>query len=98
MASLSVYEVHAPDDDWIPGQLRIIGDHIRAERVRQNFTQERLYLAAGISRWTLQEIEAGRGNPSARTLLRLARALDVPLAELVRDGPAAATGDVGGGP
>ncbi|MDX3839066.1 helix-turn-helix domain-containing protein [Streptomyces europaeiscabiei] len=92
-----MYEVQAPDDDWIPDQLRIIGDHIRAERVRRNLTQERLYLAAGISRWTLQEIEAGRGNPSARTLLRLARALGVPLAQLV-DGPAAATGDAGGGP
>ena len=78
--------MHAPpdDDDWVTDRLRIIGDHIRAERLRQNLTQERLYLAAGISRWTLQEIEAGRNNPSAKTLLRLARALGVPLAHLVR--------------
>lgn len=78
--------MHAPpdDDDWIQDRLRIIGDHIRAERLRQNLTQERLYLAAGISRWTLQEIEAGRSNPSTKTLLRLARALEVPLAHLVR--------------
>ncbi|MDX3037316.1 helix-turn-helix transcriptional regulator [Streptomyces caniscabiei] len=81
-----MYEVHAPsdDDDWVQDRLRIIGDHIRAERLRQNLTQERLYLAAGISRWTLQEIEAGRSNPSTKTLLRLARALEVPLANLVR--------------
>lgn len=76
-----------PDDDddaWFSGQLRAIGARIQAERLHQNLTQERLYLAAGISRWTLQEIEAGRSNPTARTLLRIARVLNVPLADLVR--------------
>ena len=72
------------DDDWVPDQLRAIGTRIRAERLHQNLTQERLYLAAGISRWSLQEIEAGRSNPTARTLLRIARVLGVPLADLVR--------------
>lgn len=81
-----MYRVHAPpdDDDWLPDQLRGIGARIRAERIHQNLTQERLYLAAGISRWSLQEIEAGRGNPTAATLLRIARVLGVPLADLVR--------------
>lgn len=86
-----MYEVHAPpDDEWILDRLRLIGDRIRAERERQNLTQERLYLAAGISRWSLQEIEAGRNNPTTGTLLRIACALDVPLAVLV-EGPAAGT-------
>ncbi|WP_307627536.1 helix-turn-helix domain-containing protein [Streptomyces turgidiscabies] len=78
--------MHLPsdDDDWLHHQLRAIGGRIRTERVRQNLTQERLYLAAGISRWSLQEIEAGRSNPTAKTLLRIARVLGVSLADLVR--------------
>lgn len=71
-------------DDWLHDRRHAIGVRIRAERVRQNLTQERLHLAAGISRWSLQEIEAGRNNPTLDTLLRLARALDTPLADLVR--------------
>lgn len=47
-------------------------------------TREALHLAAGVSRWSLQEIEAGRGNPQLDTLLRIAAVLDVPLADLVR--------------
>ncbi|WP_246203832.1 helix-turn-helix domain-containing protein [Streptomyces tailanensis] len=81
-----MYRVHAPpdDDDWLLDQLRGIGARIRAERLHQNLTQERLHLASGVSRWTLQEIEAGRSNPTAATLLRLSRALGVPLSDLVR--------------
>ncbi|MFR9800084.1 helix-turn-helix domain-containing protein [Streptomyces sp. MS06] len=74
-----------PDDDsWMADHQRAIGDRIRTERRRQNATQEALYLAAGIDRVTLQMLEAGRGNPTLRVLLRVARALDVPLADLVR--------------
>lgn len=72
------------DDDWLTDRRRAIGDRIRTERMRQNRTQEQIYLAAGISRWALQEVEAGRGNPSLVTLLRIADTLNVPLADLVR--------------
>ncbi|OXS35363.1 helix-turn-helix transcriptional regulator [Streptomyces sp. XY006] len=76
--------MHAPDDDaWLTEHCRAIGDRIRAERLRQNRTQEQLHLAAGISRFTLQEIEAGRANPTLRLLLRIARELDTPLSSLV---------------
>lgn len=52
--------------------------------MRQNLTQEVVYLAAGLDRRTLQAIEAGHANPTLATLLRLARVLDVPLATLVQ--------------
>lgn len=71
-------------DPWLTDHVRAIGDRIRAERERQNLTQEQLYLAAGVSRWALQDVEGGRGNPTARTLLRIARTLGIPLADLVR--------------
>ena len=76
--------MHAPDDDaWLTEHCRAIGDRIRTERLRQNRTQESVYLAAGISRYTLQEIEAGRANPTLRLLLRISRVLDTPLSSLV---------------
>ncbi|MFM9811585.1 helix-turn-helix domain-containing protein [Streptomyces scabiei] len=87
-----------PDDDsWIADHRRVIGDRVRAERLHQNLTQEKLYLAARVDRVTLQRVEAGE-DVRLSTLLKIARALGMSLAELVRDGPAAATGDVGGGP
>jgi transcriptional regulator with XRE-family HTH domain len=87
-----------PDDDaWIAARRQVIGDRVRAERLRQNATQETLYLAARVDRITLQRVEAGE-DVRLSTLLKIARALGVPLAELVVDGPAAATGDVDGGP
>lgn len=72
------------DDEWLTERSRVIGDRIRMERNRLHYTQERLYLGAGISRDVLQRIEAGRHNPTLYTLLRIARVLDVPLADLVR--------------
>lgn len=80
-----------PDDhDRLQQERRAIGARIRAERERQNLTQETLYLAAGISRYTLQLAEAG-SDMKLSTLQRIVHALDVPLAELVREegGPGA---------
>ncbi|WP_435279372.1 helix-turn-helix domain-containing protein [Streptomyces sp. 1222.5] len=72
------------DDEWLTERSRVIGDRIRTERNRLGYTQERLFLGAGISRDVLQRIEAGGHNPTLHTLLRIARVLDVPLADLVR--------------
>ena len=72
------------DDDWLAERSRVIGDRIREERTRLRYTQEHLYLGAGISRDVLQRIESGRHNPTLYTLLRIARVLDMPLSDLVR--------------
>ncbi|MEW2161464.1 helix-turn-helix transcriptional regulator [Streptomyces sp. NPDC007084] len=71
------------DDEWIATRRHAIGARIREERLRQNRTQEWLHLEAGINRWTLQRIEAGEDSRIS-TLLRIARVLDVDLADLVR--------------
>lgn len=87
-----------PDDDtWIHDRRRVIGDRIRAERERQQLTQEQVILAARIDRVTIWRVETGQ-EMKLSTLLKVARVLGVPLADLMRDGPAAATGDAGGGP
>jgi DNA-binding XRE family transcriptional regulator len=72
------------DDAWLTGQLAAIADRIRLERRRQKRTQEWLYLEAGVSRWAVQDAESGRGNPTVKTLMRIARALNLTLADLLR--------------
>lgn len=71
------------DDTWISDQRRAIGDRIREERRRQNLTQDDVWMAARITRWTYQRIEAG-AEVKLGTLMRVARVLGVPLADLVR--------------
>ncbi|MFC8012192.1 helix-turn-helix domain-containing protein [Streptomyces cinereoruber] len=72
-----------PDDDsWLDERLQAIGVRLRTARMHQNLTQERVYLAARVDRSTLQDIEAGRGNPRFTTLARIAYVLGVPLDEL----------------
>jgi transcriptional regulator with XRE-family HTH domain len=73
-----------PDDDsWIIERHAAIGNRLQAERLRQNLTQESVFLAAGIDRRTLQAIEAGQGNPTVATLLKIAYVLGIPLTDLI---------------
>ncbi|MEU3256092.1 helix-turn-helix transcriptional regulator [Streptomyces sp. NPDC006997] len=71
------------DDTWMRARQRAIGARVRAERRRQNLSQEAVFLAAGIDRRTLQLLEAGDGNPTIATLLRVAYVLEVDLADLM---------------
>jgi DNA-binding XRE family transcriptional regulator len=71
------------DDDWLPERRRAIGRRIRAERLRQNATQDQVWAAARIDRRTLQFVERGE-EVKLGTLLRIAHVLGVPLSDLVR--------------
>ncbi|ELP61770.1 helix-turn-helix transcriptional regulator [Streptomyces turgidiscabies] len=74
----------APDDDtWITDRRRAIGAQVRAERERQNLTQEQVILAARLDRVTLWRVESGE-EYKLSTLLRIAHVLEIPLADLVR--------------
>jgi transcriptional regulator with XRE-family HTH domain len=75
--------VHHPSHDtaWLAASRRRIGDRLRAERLRQNLTQDAVWLAAGISRGTLQRAEAGE-DVTLSTLLRILRVLGMPLGGL----------------
>lgn len=52
--------------------------------MRGNLTQEVFAEMTGIDRRTVQRIERGTSDPSYRTLLLISKALNVPLADLVR--------------
>ncbi|MFF7521262.1 helix-turn-helix domain-containing protein [Streptomyces pseudovenezuelae] len=72
------------DDDWINECQQKVGRRIQAERLRQDLTQEAVYLAAGLDRRTLQTVESGTSNPTLATLLKIAHVLDVDVAEFFR--------------
>lgn len=71
-----------PDDDsWIPARQQVIGDRIRAERIRQGLTQDQVWMTARITRWTYQRIERGQ-DAKLSTLLRVAWVLQMSLGDL----------------
>ena len=75
------------DDEWIADRRRAIGERFRAERLRQNLTQDAVYLTSGVSRYTLQRVESG-AEVRLSTLIRIAWVLELPLAELLGERPA----------
>lgn len=70
--------------DRTPALRRVIGEHIREARLHANLTQETLALRIGIDRSSIVEIEQGQRNMTINTFIRIADAIGVPLAQLVR--------------
>lgn len=63
--------------------LRELGQRVRQRRGQQGLTLKELAARAGLSMRFLVQVEAGRGNPSVRSLAALAGALDLPLPALL---------------
>lgn len=63
---------------------RRLGAHLRALRRERNLTQEQLAERANVHPTYITRIEAGRSMPALDVLTRLAAALGVSTAELVR--------------
>lgn len=57
---------------------------LRRQRKARRLSQEALAKKARLSREYLSKLEAGKYNATVATLQRLARALGMPLAELLR--------------
>jgi transcriptional regulator with XRE-family HTH domain len=62
----------------------MLGETIREIRELRGMTIKQLAEGAGIHRVFLQRLETGKENPSARTLVALAAALQILPAELFR--------------
>jgi XRE family aerobic/anaerobic benzoate catabolism transcriptional regulator len=65
--------------------LTMLGERVRDARARHGMPRRILAHDSGISERYLAELESGRGNFSIVLMRRLAKALDVPVAELVSD-------------
>lgn len=62
----------------------LLGRNVRTWRQERGMSQEQLALDAGMKRSYLSELERGLRNPSVRALGRLAVALNIDAAELLR--------------
>lgn len=61
--------------------LALLAWNLRRLRAERGVSQERLAADSGVDRAYISELERQRGNPSLPLLDRLARILEVPLAE-----------------
>lgn len=66
----------------------LLGKNVRDARQAKRMTQEALALEADMKRSYLSELEAGKRNPTVKALGRLAIALEIEAAELLRKAPA----------
>ncbi|MFI8438642.1 helix-turn-helix domain-containing protein [Streptomyces sp. NPDC079020] len=76
---------HPMPDDRVLARRRAVGGHLRAARLYANLSQEQVALGAGIRIATYSNIEQAHASPRLDTLIRIADAIGVPLAELVRE-------------
>lgn len=75
---------------------RAIGEQIREARVYANLSQQTVAERVGMSRDNYGIIERGQASPTLDTLLGIADAIGVPLADLVREEPRPTAGDADG--
>lgn len=68
----------------MPRERRALATAVKELRARRGMTQEEVATAAGVSRGYLGELEQGRRRPSFEGVVRVARALDVELVELIQ--------------
>ncbi|MGW3727328.1 helix-turn-helix domain-containing protein [Streptomyces sp. NPDC000851] len=73
-----------PPDDWVIARRREVGEQIRRVRELHNLTQHQVCRRSGIDIATYSRIEQGHSSPLLDTLIRIADAIGVPLADLVR--------------
>jgi transcriptional regulator with XRE-family HTH domain len=73
-----------PPDERVLARRRQVGEQIRRVREGLNLTQPDVCGRSGIDIATYSRIEQGHSSPLLDTLIRIADAMDVELAELVR--------------
>ncbi|MFJ8866704.1 helix-turn-helix domain-containing protein [Streptomyces sp. NPDC102473] len=78
-----MYDQPLPRDRVI-ARRQAVGEHIRAVRLRANLTQEQVSLRSGIGLASYNRIEQGHASPMLDSLIRIADAIGVDLADLVR--------------
>lgn len=71
------------DEELYAEYLQKVGDKILEYRVKMNMSQGALALECGMDKPNLRKLEKGKGNPTVKTLLRLAMALEIEPKELL---------------
>ena len=73
-------------DGGLDAYLAGLGERVRAARARRGMSRRILSRASGVSERYLAQLETGKGNISIALLRKVAEAMSVPLADLVREG------------
>jgi transcriptional regulator with XRE-family HTH domain len=68
----------------MPDLVNRLAHAIQRRRLERRLTQEELAAKAGITRGYLARLETGRHEPTLTTLQRLAKALKVTVADLIK--------------
>ncbi len=68
-----------------PLVLQKLGGNIRSIRLKKGLSQEKLAELSGLHRTYIGGVERGERNISLINLVRLAKALDIPIDTLVKD-------------
>ncbi|MET9923402.1 MULTISPECIES: helix-turn-helix transcriptional regulator [unclassified Streptomyces] len=74
-----------PPDPRLLERRRRVADRIRAARLHANLSQQDVIERTGLDRSAYQDIERARASPLLDNLFRIADAIGVPLADLVRE-------------
>ena len=64
--------------------MHTLGNNIRAERFRMGYTQEELAEKSGFHRTYIGDVEKGVKNITVNNCLIIAKALSLPLSDLIR--------------
>ena len=63
--------------------LQILGHNLKVERVKKDYTQEKLAELSGVQMQHISKIEKGESNIKVLTLINLLKALDIPFESLL---------------
>jgi transcriptional regulator with XRE-family HTH domain len=64
--------------------LRKLSKRVKELRLKKGLTQEKIAYENDISKGNYSDIENGIGNPSLKTLLKIANSLEISLSELFK--------------
>ncbi|WP_406420078.1 helix-turn-helix domain-containing protein [Streptomyces sp. NBC_00842] len=74
-----------PPPDWVLTRRRAVGGQIRAARTAAGLTQQDVAERTGMDRAAYNRVEQGHASPLLDSLILIADAIGVPLADLVQE-------------
>jgi len=63
--------------------LKKIGQQVRSYRIRKHLTQEQLGSLCNVEKASISRLEGGQTNATIRTLMTIAKALDISITDLL---------------
>lgn len=71
------------EKEKVQARIRMLGRQIRAQRIAQHLSQQRLALMVHTDQAVIARIEAGKHNTGIAKYIEIADALDVPFSSLI---------------